>query len=236
MLFCYLEPDETLTLIIDLLLCSWSFFTIFPFQLSDSRTSGFKTGMKVEAKDSSSTCNSYWVATVVMASGPLLLLRFDGYDNDRSGDFWLNASSQLLQPIGWCAKTHNLLIPPEAIRHKEKNWAKYLINNLKNAIAAPDNLFHKSVEQENKNLKIGAKLEVQDKENPLCYWVASVVEIFGQRLRLRFEGYESEDGDIWEYLLSDRLHNLGWSKQMKMMLIPPKGTCTCMSIIMVQYV
>jgi hypothetical protein len=195
------------------------------FQVNDAKLhiSGFRPGMKVEAKDRSSTCNSYWVATVVTTSGPLLLLRFDGYDNDRSGDFWLNASSQLLQPIGWCAKTDNILIPPEAIRHKEQNWAKYLTKNLRDAIAAPDNLFHKNGDEDNKHLKVGAKLEVQDSEDPLCYWIALIVEVFGLRLRLRFEGYESEDKDLWEYLLSDRIHNIGWGKRMNMMIKPPKG-------------
>ena len=68
--------------------------------------------MKLEARDRSSPDNNYWVATVVMASGPLLLLRFDG-DDDRSGDFWCDARSEDLQPVGFCAESNNVLVPPE---------------------------------------------------------------------------------------------------------------------------
>lgn len=59
--------------------------------------------------------DTYWVATVVMASGPLLLLRYDGYDDDRSGDFWCDAASDDLQPVGWCARNNHILIPPAAM-------------------------------------------------------------------------------------------------------------------------
>lgn len=30
----------------------------------------------------------YWVVIVVMLLGFLFFLRYDGYDDDRSGDFW----------------------------------------------------------------------------------------------------------------------------------------------------
>ena len=69
--------------------------------------------MKLESLDRTSLeTDTYWVASVVMSSGPLLLLRYDGYDDDRSGDFWCDAASEDLQPIGWCARTNNILIPP----------------------------------------------------------------------------------------------------------------------------
>jgi len=69
--------------------------------------------MKLECMDRTSLeTDTYWVATVVMASGPLLLLRHDGYEDDRSGDFWCDAASEDLQPVGWCARTNNILIPP----------------------------------------------------------------------------------------------------------------------------
>ena len=30
-----------------------------------------------------------------------------------------------------------------AIRHKESNWAKFLMHDLKNAVCAPEHLFHR---------------------------------------------------------------------------------------------
>lgn len=78
---------------------------------------GFVPGMKLECMDRTSLeTDTYWVATVVMASGPLLLLRYDGYDDDRSGDFWCDAASDELQSIGWCARNNNILIPPAGTR------------------------------------------------------------------------------------------------------------------------
>ena len=68
--------------------------------------------MKLEALVRNSSDNNYWVATIVMASGPLLLLRFDGSEEDRSGDFWCDAASADLQPIGFCTRTNNILLPP----------------------------------------------------------------------------------------------------------------------------
>ncbi|KAK3739524.1 hypothetical protein QZH41_016199, partial [Actinostola sp. cb2023] len=197
----------------------------FVIKVSDAKSSGFEPGMKVEAKDQTSSSDSYWVATVVMVSGPLLLLRFDGYDEDRSGDFWFDCACELIQPIGWCAKTNTILIPPEAIRHKKPNWAKFLMENLRNAVAAPDHLFHDRPDDDNSNnghLKVGSNIEVQDGEDPLCYWSAVIIEKYGLRLRLRYVGYEDEMSDIWEYYYSDRVHNVGWCKNMGMMLKPPK--------------
>ena len=75
---------------------------------------GFVPGMKVEAFNrTSEQGETYWVATIVTVSGPLLLLRYDGSEEDRSGDFWCDAASEDLQPIGWCARTNHMLLPPE---------------------------------------------------------------------------------------------------------------------------
>ena len=85
----------------------------FNLQVQETKVQGFVPGMKLESLDRTSLeTDTYWVATVVMSSGPLLLLRYDGYDDDRSGDFWCDAASEDLQPIGWCARTNNILIPP----------------------------------------------------------------------------------------------------------------------------
>ena len=38
-------------------------------------------------------------------------------------------------------RTKSSVIP--AIRHKESNWAKFLMQDLKNAVCAPEHLFHR---------------------------------------------------------------------------------------------
>ena len=94
----------------------WHVFTFILLQVQDTKVQGFVPGMKLESMDRTSLeADTYWVATVVMASGPLLLLRYDGYDDDRSGDFWCDAASDDLQPVGWCARNNHILIPPAGI-------------------------------------------------------------------------------------------------------------------------
>ncbi|KAJ7379363.1 Scm-like with four mbt domains [Desmophyllum pertusum] len=152
--------------------------------VQDTKVQGFVPGMKLECMDRTSLeTDTYWVATVVMASGPLLLLRYDGYEDDRSGDFWCDAASEELQHVGWCARNNNILIPPAAIRHKEPNWAKFLKQDLKGAVCAPAHLFHRRSDPDEENqLKPGLKLELLHKDDPLSYWVASVVDAWdGER-------------------------------------------------------
>ncbi|EDO34899.1 predicted protein, partial [Nematostella vectensis] len=198
--------------------------------VSVNPTSGFRRGMKVEAKDYKSNSGTYWVATIIMVSGPLLLLRFDGYGNDRSEDFWCDASTPDVQPIGWCAKTNTILIPPQALRQQNTNWAQFLMDNLKDAVAAPESLFKQQEAGESSGVPIGTMLELQDYDDPLCYWVASVVERFGLRLKLRYAGAESEEHDVWVYYLSDNVHKLGWGKRYGLTLQAPKGTSTLESL------
>ena len=94
-------------------------WTPLTWQVQDTKVQGFVPGMKLECMDRTSLeTDTYWVATVVMASGPLLLLRYDGYDDDRSGDFWCDAASDDLQPIGWCARNNTILIPPAGRKWK----------------------------------------------------------------------------------------------------------------------
>lgn len=196
--------------------------------VQETKVQGFVPGMKLESLDRTSLeTDTYWVATVVMSSGPLLLLRYDGYDDDRSGDFWCDAASEDLQPIGWCARTNNILIPPAAIRHKGSNWAKFLMQDLKNAVCAPDHLFHRRSDPDDENhLKPGLKLELLHLDDPLCYWVASVVDAFGLRLRLRLEGSFNDSDDIWVYFLSDNVHQLGFGKEHNLRLDIPSALKT----------
>lgn len=77
-----------------------------------SLESGFVKGMKLEVPNK---CNigTYWVTSVIMTCGPLLRLRFDGYEEDSSADFWCDLISSEIHPIGWCAQNNQVLQPPE---------------------------------------------------------------------------------------------------------------------------
>ena len=68
--------------------------------------------MKLEVPNQD-TSNTYWLATVIAKSGPLILLRYEGYQDDNSADFWCNSQSSEIHPVGWCAKTKHALRPPK---------------------------------------------------------------------------------------------------------------------------
>ena len=72
-------------------------------------------------------------------------------------------------------------------------------------------------------LKASLKLEVVDKADPLTYWIATVVEAYGLRLNLQYEGSRSQAGVIWAYFLSDNVHQLGWGASKNLTLKPPES-------------
>ena len=59
------------------------------------------------------TDNKYWIATVVMPCGQLLRLRYDGSESDSSKDFWCDAFTSDIHPLGWCRQNNKTLEPPD---------------------------------------------------------------------------------------------------------------------------
>lgn len=41
------------------------------------------------------------------------LLRYEGFDDDNSRDFWRNLCVPEIHPVGWCASTGKPLVPPK---------------------------------------------------------------------------------------------------------------------------
>lgn len=186
-----------------------------------SLESGFVKGMKLEVPNK---CNigTYWVTSVIMTCGPLLRLRFDGYEEDSSADFWCDLISSEIHPIGWCAQNNQVLQPPEAIKDKFEDWREFLVKSLTGARTAPSFLLDKStgttpVDQ----LKRGMRLELQHAINPVDVWLVKVIENVGGRLYLRLEGAESGSHDFWLFYLNHRIHPIGWAKANGYKYSPP---------------
>ena len=72
---------------------------------------GLKPGMKLEAIDKNNPCN-YCVATVIEVVGHRVRIRYDGFGEDASQDFWCNFQAEELFQIGWCAENSYPLQPP----------------------------------------------------------------------------------------------------------------------------
>jgi hypothetical protein len=49
----------------------------------------------------------------VIFIGYYVLLRYEGFGNDKSGDFWTHLCSSSVHHVGWCANKGKPLIPPK---------------------------------------------------------------------------------------------------------------------------
>lgn len=49
-----------------------------------------------------------------LLTGYRVLLRYEGFENDASHDFWCNLGTVDVHPIGWCAINSKILVPPRS--------------------------------------------------------------------------------------------------------------------------
>ncbi|KAL7982825.1 hypothetical protein Chor_013161 [Crotalus horridus] len=152
--------------------------------------------MKLEVANKHNV-DTYWVATTIATCGQLLLLRYCGYEDDRRADFWCDVMTADLHPVGWCTQNGKVLMPPDAIKEKYSDWTDFLIRDLTGSRTVPAKLLE-------------------------GFWIVSVVENVGGRLRLRYAGLEeTETYDQWLFYLDCRLRPVGWCQENKYQLEPP---------------
>jgi len=78
------------------------------------------------------------------------------------------------------------------------------------------------------NVTVGMKVEVENNDvDPMSYqtafWVASVIQIQGYKVLLRFEGFGNYSAsDFWVNLCSEDVHHVGWCATKGKPLIPPR--------------
>ncbi|XP_044847387.1 scm-like with four MBT domains protein 2 isoform X2 [Mauremys mutica] len=188
-----------------------------------SLQSSFQPGMKLEVANKNNP-DTYWVATIITTCGQLLLLRYCGYGDDRRADFWCDVMTADLHPVGWCTQNNKVLMPPDAIKEKYTDWTAFLIHDLTGSRTAPANLLEGPLRGKNPVdlITVDSLIELQDSQNPFQYWIVSVVENVGGRLRLRYVGLEeTESYDQWLFYLDCRLRPVGWCQENKYRLDPP---------------
>ncbi|XP_032357808.1 MBT domain-containing protein 1 isoform X2 [Etheostoma spectabile] len=171
-------------------------------------------GVRIEVvnTDSNLSTKVYWIAEIIKLAGFKALLRYEGFDNDTSKDFWCNLCIPEVHPVGWCASSGKPLVPPKSIHHKYSNWKAFLVKRLTGAKTLPPDFNAKVHENLQYPFKKLMRVEVVDK-NYLCRTrVALVEQVIGGRLRLVYE--ESQDGsdDFWCHMYSPLIHNIGWSR------------------------
>uniref|UniRef100_A0A3Q3VZF5 Uncharacterized protein n=1 Tax=Mola mola TaxID=94237 RepID=A0A3Q3VZF5_MOLML len=195
---------------------------VSPAPLCD-RWDDIAVGMKVEVLNTNAVLPSkvYWIATVIQVAGYKALLRYEGFEHDSSHDFWCSLVSGELNPIGWCAMTSKLLVPPQ-------DWKTYLMTKLVGANTLPVDFYMKLAENVKTPFKVGMRVEVVDPKHISRTRVATVELIIGGRLRLVYTDQsdvpENTVSDFWCHMWSPLLHPLGWSTKVGHAIKTPGNT------------
>nr|XP_025952436.1 lethal(3)malignant brain tumor-like protein 4 isoform X2 [Dromaius novaehollandiae] len=179
---------------------------------------GFKVGMKLEGLDPEHP-SQFCVLTVAEVQGYRMRLHFDGYQE--CYDFWVNADSSDIHPVGWCEKTSHKLLPPKGFKEGEFNWTSYLKNC--RAQAAPKSLFKTlSTPVMPSGFRLGMKLEAVDKKNPLLMCVATITDMWDNRLLIHFDNWD-ENYDYWCEASSPCIRPVGYCQETGTPLTTPPG-------------
>ncbi|XP_034563528.1 lethal(3)malignant brain tumor-like protein 2 isoform X2 [Notolabrus celidotus] len=177
-------------------------------------------GMKVEVLNTNAVLPSkvYWIATVIQVAGYKALLRYEGFEHDSSRDFWCSLVSGELKPIGWCAMTSKLLVPPKDVKTNISDWKGYLMKKLVGAETLPVDFSLKLAESVKSSFKVTMQVEVVDPKHVSRTRVALIDTIVGGRLRLVYADqsdapYENMTLDFWCHMWSPLMHPIGWSRR-----------------------
>uniref|UniRef100_A0A8C7UJ52 L3MBTL histone methyl-lysine binding protein 3 n=1 Tax=Oncorhynchus mykiss TaxID=8022 RepID=A0A8C7UJ52_ONCMY len=172
---------------------------------------GFRIGMKLEAIDKKNP-SFICVATVTDMVDSRFLVHFD--DWDESYDFWCDATSPYIHPVGWCQDNDRILTkPPGYPNVKNFSWGKYLEET--HSSPAPARAFKGKPPHSFQPLM---KLETVDKRNPMLVRVATVVDTDDHRIH--FDGW-TDEYDYWVDTDSPDIHPAGWCAKTGHPLQPP---------------
>ncbi|XP_044773609.1 lethal(3)malignant brain tumor-like protein 3 isoform X2 [Neomonachus schauinslandi] len=175
--------------------------------------SGFRVGMKLEAVDKKNPA-FICVATVTDMVDNRFLVHFDNWDE--SYDYWCEASSPHIHPVGWCKEHRRTLItPPGYPNVKHFSWDKYLEET--NSLPAPARAFKVKPPH---GFQKKMKLEVIDKRNPVFIRVATVADTDDHRIKVHFDGWNS-CYDYWIDADCPDIHPVGWCSKTGHPLQPP---------------
>uniref|UniRef100_A0A673JGA1 Lethal(3)malignant brain tumor-like protein 4 n=1 Tax=Sinocyclocheilus rhinocerous TaxID=307959 RepID=A0A673JGA1_9TELE len=177
--------------------------------------SGFRAGMKLEAVDRKNP-SLICVATIAAAVDNRLLIHFDNWDD--SYDYWCDASSPYIHPVGFCEEAELTLTTPADYKPpKVFTWEKYLEET--GAQAAPARAFKQRPPH---GFHVGMKLEAVDKRNAMLIRVATISDVEDHRIKIHFDGW-SEEYDYWLDADSPDLHPVGWCQKTGHPLQHPNG-------------
>ena len=153
----------------------------------------------------------FWIATVIKIHGYKAKLRYEGYENDESHDFWVNLCTTEVHPVGWSAMQGRQLVPPLKIDARIKNMKKYLLKSLHHAKTLPGNFYNKLYDSFRSRFETGLVLEVVDKNCISRVKLARIVKIVGKRLYVQYYDSSEPDSGFWCHEDSPLIHPVGWA-------------------------
>eukprot|EP00118_Oscarella_pearsei_P008476 m.43935 g.43935 ORF g.43935 m.43935 type:complete len:351 (+) comp33479_c0_seq24:1041-2093(+) len=195
--------------------------------------SGIEPGMHLEAKDRQHP-TLVCVATVARIQGNRLLIHFDGWPDEY--DYWCEASSEDIHPVGWCRDNKHNIQPPNGMSDDDFSWEMYLTST--GSIAVPKKHFSKAqlvAPSPSKSshpfygdFRPGMRLEAVDRKHPSVICVATVAEVRGDQLRIHFDGWSSEY-DYWCSKTTTDIHPIGWCQRTNRRIRRPSAeVCGCL--------
>lgn len=160
------------------------------------------------------TSDCYWVAQVVNEAGFYLQLRFEGFGDDDSNDFWVHILDPNLHQIGYSKSENKHLLPPKSIVSKQTDWKNYLIKRLVNSNTLPANFRQQVKDCLTNRFQVGLKLEAYNVNRSSSVRVAKVVDRVGSRIRVAYEGHTklAHDNSFWADQASTLIHPVGWAQ------------------------
>ncbi|XP_230849.6 lethal(3)malignant brain tumor-like protein 1 isoform X3 [Rattus norvegicus] len=174
---------------------------------------GFQVGMKLEAVDRMNP-SLVCVASVTDVVASRFLVHFDDWDD--TYDYWCDASSPYIHPVGWCQKQGKPLTPPQDYPDPDSFcWEKYLEETGTSAV--PTWAFKVRPPH---SFLVNMKLEAVDRRNPALIRVASVEDVEDHRIKLHFDGW-SHNYDFWIDADHPDIHPAGWCSKTGHPLEPP---------------
>ncbi|XP_042197747.1 lethal(3)malignant brain tumor-like protein 1 isoform X2 [Callorhinchus milii] len=174
---------------------------------------GFRVGMKLEAVDRMNP-SLICVATVTDIVDNRFLVHFDNWDD--TYDYWCDASSPYIHPVGWCQEHGKTLTPPQGHPHPEHfSWDKYLEGT--GSCAAPVRAFKIHPPH---GFQINMKLEAVDRRNSMLIRVATIVDVDDHRIKIHFDGW-SHVYNYWVDADNPDIHPVGWCARTGYPLHPP---------------
>lgn len=186
---------------------------LFKSQSSIPITSSFQVGMKLEAVDRKNPC-LVCVATVADIVDKYFLVHFDNWDD--TYDYWCDASSPYIHPVGWCQDQGRTLTAPQGHPNPEHFiWEEYMEDT--STCAAPTQAFCMRAPH---GFQVHMRLEAVDRRNPMLIRVATVTDTEDYRVKVHFDGWH-EKFDFWVDSDLCDLHPVGWCARTGHPLEPP---------------